>query len=145
MMKEIATEALTQISIALISLVCTYTLFYINKANEKLKFETQKIKDESQRALFQNALDDLNDVAAKAVIKLEQTIAKDLREAVKDGSVSKEELLKLSTVAYSEILAELKPDVHKLLQDNITDIKGYIINTIESNVYLLKKNSGGEK
>ena len=51
-----------------------------------MKAQTKKIEDESARALLEDALDDVERLATKAVGYTEQTVAKALREAVKAGT-----------------------------------------------------------
>jgi hypothetical protein len=108
-------STLTTIIIAAIGLLGAYALSLIKQATEKIKAETNKINDETQRKLVQDALDRVSNLAQKTVQKIEQTSAAAVREAVKDGKVNREEFNK-----YIEVkLEEYKDDkmfVHRTIQ-----------------------------
>lgn len=141
MLKQAAIEGLTQISVALIGLISAALIYYIGEAGQKIRVETKKIKDERKRKLIEAATDRLDDVTKKTITKIEQTTAKTLREAVKDGSTDRQELLDLSDQAYKEIITTLEPEYLKLLNDTLGDTRQYILNTIETAVYDLKTRS----
>lgn len=135
-------QIFTQFTLDLITAVVTLLLaFLINAVRRiaaKAKLESQKIKNEEQRNLVDEAIVRLEDVATKTVTKLEQTTAKDLRELVKVGKVDKAQLRALSQKALDEILESLNPDYLDLIEDTFGDAKAYILNTIEAKVFELK-------
>lgn len=81
-----ASTALANIVLAVIALAGAYAVYYIRLAGAQVKAQTKKIEDESARALLEDALDDVERLATKAVGYTEQTVAKALREAVKAGT-----------------------------------------------------------
>ena len=83
-----ASTALANIVLAVIALAGAYAVYYIRLAGAQVKAQTKKIEDESARALLEDALDDVERLATKAVGYTEQTVAKALREAVKAGTSS---------------------------------------------------------
>lgn len=137
-MKEILTQILINISIALLSLAASYAILLINRWKKKLELETEKIKDEKQRNLVQDALNQMNLLAAKTVTSIEQTTAGSLRQAVKKGLGDKKELLELSKQAYAEIISNLKPEYQQVLKQELGDLEKLIIDTIEEKVFELK-------
>lgn len=141
MLKETALNALSQITMALISLACAYLIFYINKAKKKIAVETEKLKDERQRQLIITALNDLDDIAGKTVKEIEQTTAGALRELVKDGKADRQELLDLGEKAYKDIVTTMNPEYMALLNSTIGNMDKYIKSLIESKVYELKSGS----
>lgn len=134
-------EMLTQVAIALVGLASSYVIFYLSKAGQKVKLQIQEIKDEKQRKLFNDALVSFQSITKTTVAQIEQTVAKDLRKLVKDGTVDKSELKELSKEAYEEIKSMLKPEYQKILSENINNFENYMLSCIEEQVLALKNNS----
>lgn len=137
-MKEMLTQILLNIAIALLSLAASYAILLINRWKKKLELETEKIKDEKQRSLVQDALSQLNMLVSKTVTSIEQTTAGSLRQAVKQGLGDKQALLELSRQAYAEIVGSLKPEYQQVLKKELGDLEKLIIDTIEEKVFELK-------
>lgn len=131
-------EALLSIVLAAIALGAAYATFYIKRASEKLRLETQKLEDEGQRKLVNNALGRLEEVAELTVNKLEEKTAKVLRESVKAGQVDKKELERLSVDAYHEIRKVLEPEYLELIENSLGDAQTYILNVIEDRLTDIK-------
>ncbi len=129
-----AIEVLTSVVLALIALGGAYATYYIKKATEKIRLEMTKIEDERQKTLLDRALKRMEEVAEKTVNKIEQTTAKNIRKAVKDGKVDRKELEDLAVDAYEEILKTLEPDYRKVIEESLGDARTYILNTIEEKV-----------
>lgn len=138
-MSEALKEALTNIGIALLSLLSAYLVYYINKLVQKIKVETAKIEDEKQRKLVEDALNRVNDLAYKTVAQIEQTTAKSLRQLVKEGKADKEQLLALGKQAVDEVYAQLSVDTKKALTDECLDVEKYIRDCVESYVLQIKE------
>jgi enoyl-CoA hydratase/carnithine racemase len=132
-------STLTTIIIAAIGLLGAYALSLIKQATEKIKAETNKINDETQRKLVQDALDRVSNLAQKTVQKIEQTSAAAVREAVKDGKVNREELLALGKTAFDEVYGQLSADTVELISTQVVDIQAYVEAVIEAEVLKLKK------
>ena len=62
-----ASTALANIVLAVIALAGAYAVYYIRLAGAQVKAQTKKIEDESARALLEDALDDVERLATKAV------------------------------------------------------------------------------
>jgi hypothetical protein len=140
-MEQIITDAISQILIAIVSLGVTYALFLIAKAKAKLHEATiQQIKDENQQKLIDNALERVSTLATNIVAKTEQTVAGVTRDAVKNGSVSKVELIALGKNAVKEVYAQLTDSTKTLLQDEVVDLEKYITDVVEKSVLELKNN-----
>lgn len=147
-MDEIATHAMeigVNIGVALLGLAGAYAMLYIRKATRKIALEAEKLEDEKQEKLIKEALDRLDDIAEKTVTTIEQTVAKNLREAVKNGEANKQQLKKLSGVAYNEIISTLKPEYIEALTLSLGDVESYIEKTIETKLYKLKKQGIGKE
>ena len=133
------TQILLNVVLAVISLGGMYAVLYINKAKQKLLLEAQVITDESQRQLVNQALYRLEDVARTTVEKLEQTTAKTLRQAVKEGKADEAMLKALAKDAYEEIMYTLSPKVKDVLSAEIKDLETYTLSVIEQKVAEVKR------
>ncbi|EES73461.1 hypothetical protein POTG_01756 [Paenibacillus sp. oral taxon 786 str. D14] len=138
-MQETLQDVLHSLSVAVITLMGTYALFFIRKGIAKVQAEAEQIKSDEQRNLVLMAIKRLDDVATKTVRAIEQTTAKELREAVKGGKASREELKQLAKQAYNEIVQTLEPEYLQALQGTLGDLDTYIRNTIEAKVLELKE------
>ncbi|MBU5441225.1 guanylate kinase [Paenibacillus sp. MSJ-34] len=140
-MQEMVNDFLLNLALAGITLLASYAMYYIRKANAKLTAETAKISNEEQRKLIQTAIARLDDVATKTIKAIEQTTAKELRRAVKDGIASEDTLTSLAKQAYLDIVKTLEPEYLLALQDSLGDLEKYIKNTIEAKVLEVKQNA----
>lgn len=142
MMDQLAqelTQALLNVLLAVISLGAVYATLYIRKAEQKLLLEAQVIADENQRQLVNQALCRLEEVALITVEKLEQTTAKALRQAIKEGKADKKQLEALAKEAYEEIMQTLSPKVKEVLSAEIKDLETYTLSLIEQKVAEVKR------
>lgn len=137
-MQNAINDILANVALSLITLLCAYALYYIKRGVAKLTAEAHKIDNEEQRSLAMTAIHRLDDVTTKTVKAIEQTAARNLRESVKSGEISKEYLTKLSEQAFDEIVAQLEPEYLALLATTLGDMDTYIKNTIEAKVLELK-------
>lgn len=131
-------QVLVNVLTALISLGGAYIVFYVNKLVAKVKVETEKLQDEKQQKLFEDALNRVNDLIQKTVAQIEQTSAKQMREAVKDGKVDKAELEALGTLAVNNVYNQLTTDTKVVLSAELTDVEAYIQSAVEAAVLNLK-------
>lgn len=113
--------------------------FGIKKLTAKVKAETEQLKDEGARRLLNNALEDVEELATVTVAAIEQTTAKELREAVKSGKADRSELMALAERALKEISAAVKPEAAELIEENFGSYKDYVSKLIEEKVLSLKK------
>ena len=133
-----ASSILTNVTLAAISLLAAYALHYINVGAAKLRAQTAKIDDERERKLLDDALGDVEKLAYKTVAATEQTTARQLREAVKDGKVDRAELAKLGRRACMDITAAISPDAQMLITDKLGSFDDYVSKCVEEAVLKLK-------
>ena len=131
-------DLVVSVATALVGLASACAIYYIRQATAKVQAETARIQDQAQAELIRHATQRLEDVAEKTVAKIEQTVAGELRQAVKDGKVDRAQLLALGKKAYDEVLATVEPEVVQVLQENLGDLKSYLESTIEAQVKKLK-------
>ena len=140
--QSMAVEVLTGLALAVISLLGAYAMYGINKLIAKAKVQTAQIANEQQRKLLEDALADVKTLATITVTATEQTTASALREAVKDGSTNRAELLALGTKAFNDIKAKVTPTAQQTITKNLGSFDDYLHNLIESTVLELKNSAG---
>lgn len=140
---EIITNAvggvLTNIALAALTLLGAYAVYYIRLGAVKLKAQTKQIADVSARELLENALDDVERLAVKAVNYTEQTVAKALREAVKAGSGDREQLLALGQKVFAQVKGEIAPESQRIITKNLGSFDRYLQQCIEEAVLKVKQ------
>lgn len=109
LIQSAASDALVNVVLAVIALAGAYAVYYIRLGAAKLKEQTAQIKDEAGRKVLEDALDDVVNLATVSVGAMEQTTAKALRDAVKSGKASREELLALGKQVFDEVKAAISP------------------------------------
>ena len=137
-MNAMIAEAITTIVIALVGLAATWATLYINKIKARVTAQISQMQDAKQRDLVQAAFAQLDELAGKTVTALEQTIAKTLRKAVKEGRADPDALQELGHRAYNDIMDQLKPEYLHVIMDNIGNTKQYVMNLIENKVFEVK-------
>ena len=115
-----ASDALVNVALAIIA----YGVYYIRLGAAKLKEQTAQIKDETGRKVLEDALDDVVNLATVSVGAMEQTTAKALRDAVKNGTASREELL-ARVNALNPTFCEMLPLTLEEIFINETEVAGY--------------------
>lgn len=137
-LQAVITDVLTNVVLGAIALVGSYAVYFIKKATDKLKLETYKIENEEFEKLFHTALQRLSDVTTLTVNKIEQKMAKAIRQSIKDGKIDKSELELLSMEAYFEIKKVLEPEYLELIEETLGDAQTYITNLIEDKLIEIK-------
>ncbi|AEG60031.1 hypothetical protein [Desulforamulus ruminis] len=126
---------LLELSVAVFTFLCAVVG---HKGATHLKQQTAKVKNEELRQVIWDAIDRVDEAAEKVIGKIEQTTAGPLREAVKAGSVDREELLRLGRKAYWEVRETVGSEVVNVLERNMGDFENYLTSTIENKVLRLK-------
>ena len=137
-----ASQVLVSLALGVISLLGAFGLFYIRKGSLWLDEKTKQLKDEKLRKQLDDALDDVENLARVTVGAIEQTTAKAIREAVKDGKTNREELTSLSKIAFSEIKSKVGAEAQKVITENLGSFDEYLSNLIEVKVLELKAETG---
>lgn len=140
--QSIASQVLVNLSISVITLLGAYALYYIQKQVTKVKVQTNQLKSDSERKLLVNALDDVEKLVTVTVGSIEQTTASALRQAVKDGTTNKDELIALGQKAFNDVKAKIAPEAQQLIAKNLGSFNDYLSNLIETKVLELKTSSG---
>lgn len=134
-----ASDALVNILLAVITLGGAYALYYLKLGAAKIKAQTAQIEDEQARKLLENAVDDVTNLVGVGVGAMEQTTAKALRQAVKDGTADREELLALGKQVLSEVKAAVAPEAQEVITKHLGSFEDYVMKCIEDAVLKVKQ------
>lgn len=134
-----ASEMLVNVVLAVIALAGAYAVYYIRMGASALKAQTAKLEDEAARKVLDEAISDVSRLAALSVNAMEQTTAKALREAVKNGTANREELLALGKQVFDEVKAAVGPEAQKVITENLGSFDKYLTNCIEEAVLRVKQ------
>ena len=132
-----AFEMLLNVALAVLALAGAYAVYYIRLGASKLKAQTAQIEDASTRKVLDDALKDVENLATLSVSAMEQTTAKALREAVKGGKASREELVALGKQVFDEVKA---PEAQRVITKNLGSFDEYLTKYIEAAVLEIKQN-----
>ena len=137
-MKEEIITAICALFVAVMTYVIKITVNYLKAQIAELK-TTEAVKDKELALLGLDTAEKAIRIAAEATVgKLEEIIAKELREKIKNGEANKDELYALAGEAYNEIISTIKPELLKELSNSLQDVDLYIKNQIENQLLLLK-------
>ena len=133
------TEVLVNIALAAITLLGAYVLYYIRVGVDKVKAQAAQLKDERARKLLEDALDDVVNVGSFSVNSMEQTTARELREAVKTGKADREELIALGKKVFDVVKASVSPEAQRVITENLGSFDSYLTKCIEDAVLKVKQ------
>lgn len=134
-----ADSVLTNIVLAVIALAGAYAVYYIRLAGAQVKAQTKQIEDKTARELLENALDDVVNLATVSVNAMEQTAAKAIRDGVKAGLHSREELVILGKKVFCEVKAAIAPEAQRVITENLGSFDDYLTKCIEDAVLRVKR------
>lgn len=129
---------LTDVVIAILGLVGAYVLYYINLSAAKVKEQTGQIEDNRARKVLENALDDVVNLATVSVNAMEQTSARELRRAIKEGIADREELCALGRLVFDEVKLAIAPAAQEVITKNLGSFDDYLSAVIEDAVLKVK-------
>lgn len=134
-----AGNVLANIVLAVLALAGTYAVYYIRLAGAQVKAQTKQIEDQTARELLENALDDVVNLATVSVNAMEQTTAKAIRDGIKAGLNSKEELVILGKKVFCEVKAAIAPEAQRVITENLGSFDDYLTKCIEDAVLKVKR------
>ena len=106
-------------------------IYYAEQLADKAKLKNQSNKNAEQKVLVDNAIERLNALIEKSVIATNETVAKEIKIALADHRVDRDELLKLKDTVIADVTKQISTDTTELLSTEIADLNGYISNQIE--------------
>ncbi|MEG2289615.1 MAG: hypothetical protein RSC24_06570 [Clostridium sp.] len=121
-----------------ISIASVYATIYINKLVKKAKLQAEGIEDENVQAIVNLTLDKTQQLIQTNVIAMEQTLVKEIKESIKDGKITKDELKNVAIEVRENVLKQLGEGSKGILENTLGDVNGYIEAEIEKTLAELK-------
>ena len=138
LLKDTLIQLLSVILMGAITIASAYITVFVAKATEKAKLESKKIEDERQRGILQDALDKVDSLLKTNIIALENTIKKEMLEAIADGKIEKDELKTLAVKVKENVLIQLGNDSIDILCSSMGDVNGYLEAKVEELLVQIK-------
>ena len=114
-----------------LAVASAYGSLLIARATQKIKLEIEKLNDETQKKIFNDALDRVDSLLQTNIIAMENTVKKDMLASIADGKIEKDELKTLADNVKNNVLKQLSEDSLAVLNDSLGDVNGYLEVKIE--------------
>ena len=114
-----------------LAIVTAYAGLLIARATQKIKLEIEKLNDETQKKIFNDALDRVDSLLQTNIVAMENTVKKDMLASIADGKIEKAELKTLANNVKNNVLKQLGDDSLAVLNNSLGDVNGYLEVKIE--------------
>lgn len=114
-----------------LAVVSAYMGVLVAKATQRAKLEIAKMKDEQQKKILGDALNRVDELLKTNIIAIENTVKKDMIEAIADGRIDKCELKKLALNVKEKVMVQMGDDALNILNSTLGDVNGYLEARIE--------------
>ena len=131
LLKDTVVQLLGVIIGGCLAIVTAYAGLLIARATQKIKLEIEKLNDETQKKIFNDALDRVDSLLQTNIIAMENTVKKDMLASIADGKIEKAELKTLANNVKNNVLKQLGDDSLAVLNDSLGDVNGYLEVKIE--------------
>ena len=110
----------------------------IKKLTNWVSEKISALDDEKKTALFNKAIEYLNDIIDSIVTSLEQEVASEIRKKIANGEATREDLCELKNIAINYVQKQLDDATKTILEKKIPDLNAYISDLISKKVYEIK-------
>ena len=131
LLKDTVVQLLGVIIGGCLAIVTAYAGLLIARATQKIKLEIEKLNDETQKKIFNDALDRVDSLLQTNIVAMENTVKKDMLTSIADGKIEKAELKTLADNVKNNVLKQLGDDSLAVLNDSLGDVNGYLEVKIE--------------
>ena len=107
-----------------------------------LRSKTSLIQDEQAKQIVDTTIDKVEKLINANIIKTENVSKPIMIQALQDGKIEKDELIKLRDEVRENVLSQLSQDSIDVLNDSLVDVEKYIDTKIESQLAILKEQEG---
>lgn len=130
-LKDTVVQLLGVIIGGCLAIVTAYAGLLIARATQKIKLEIENLNDETQKKIFNDALDRVNSLLQTNIVAMENTVKKDMLDSIADGKIEKAELKTLADNVKNNVLKQLGNDSLEVLNNSLGDVNGYLEVKIE--------------
>ena len=131
LLKDTVVQLLGVIIGGCLAIATAYAGLLIARATQKIKLEIEKLNDETQKKIFNDALDRVDSLLQTNIVAMENTVKKDMLASIADGKIEKAELKTLANNVKNNVLKQLGDDSLAVLNDSLGDVNGYLEVKIE--------------
>ena len=131
LLKDTVVQLLGVIIGGCLAIITAYAGLLIARATQKIKLEIENLNDETQKKIFNDALDRVDSLLQTNIIAMENTVKKDMLASIADGKIEKAELKTLADNVKNNVLKQLGNDSLAVLNDSLGDVNGYLEVKIE--------------
>ena len=131
LLKDTVVQLLGVIIGGCLAIATAYAGLLIARATQKIKLEIENLNDETQKKIFNDALDRVNSLLQTNIVAMENTVKKDMLDSIADGKIEKAELKTLADNVKNNVLKQLGDDSLAVLNDSLGDVNGYLEVKIE--------------
>ena len=131
LLKDTVVQLLGVIIGGCLAIVTAYAGLLIARATQKIKLEIEKLNDETQKKIFNDALDRVDSLLQTNIVAMENTVKKDMLVSIADGKIEKAELKTLANNVKNNVLKQLGDDSLAVLNNSLGDVNGYLEVKIE--------------
>ena len=131
LLKDTVVQLLGVIIGGCLAIATAYAGLLIARATQKIKLEIEKLNDETQKKIFNDALDRVDSLLQTNIVAMENTVKKDMLTSIADGKIEKAELKTLADNVKNNVLKQLGDDSLAVLNDSLGDVNGYLEVKIE--------------
>ena len=131
LLKDTVIQLLGVIIGGCLAIATAYAGLLIARATQKIKLEIEKLNDETQKKIFNDALDRVDSLLQTNIVAIENTVKKDMLASIADGKIEKAELKTLADNVKNNVLKQLGDDSLAVLNDSLGDVNGYLEVKIE--------------
>lgn len=131
LLKDTVIQLLGVIIGGCLAIATAYAGLLIARATKKIKLEIEKLNDETQKKIFNDALDRVNSLLQTNIVAMENTVKKDMLASIADGKIEKAELKTLADNVKNNVLKQLGDDSLAVLNNSLGDVNGYLEVKIE--------------
>lgn len=114
-----------------LAVASAYGGLLVARATQKIKLEIENLNDETQKKIFNDALDRVDSLLQTNIVAMENTVKKDMLASIADGKIEKAELKTLANNVKNNVLKQLGDDSLAVLNDSLGDVNGYLEVKIE--------------
>ena len=114
-----------------LAVASAYGSLLVARATQKIKLEIEKLNDETQKKIFNDALDRVDSLLQTNIVAMENTVKKDMLASIADGKIEKAELKTLANNVKNNVLKQLGDDSLAVLNNSLGDVNGYLEVKIE--------------
>ena len=124
LLKDTVVQLLGVIIGGCLAIATAYAGLLIARATQKIKLEIENLNDETQKKIFNDALDRVDSLLQTNIVAMENTVKKDMLASIADGKIEKAELKTLANNVKNNVLKQLG-------DDSLGDVNGYLEVKIE--------------